>query len=241
MDSNYKTYSYTNSFNRLDQYLDAPAGNYEETDSLPSRDKLTYGNGYYANCAAMFVDLRDSSSLPASYKRPVLAKIYRSFISEVVAIMNSDLDAREINIVGDCVWGVFDTTLKTDVDDLFSRAAEVNSMMKVLRYKMEKKDYKTPVKAGIGLSYGRALMIKAGYNGSGISDVVYMGDVVNQAAKLAAQGSKGWNQPIYADGVFYQNLNEYNQGLLKQITWGGPYSGWVVNIAMENWYTENCK
>jgi class 3 adenylate cyclase len=137
--------------------------------------------------------------------------------------------------------GVFDTTLKTDVDDLFSRAAEVNSMMKVLRYKMEKKDYKTPVKAGIGLSYGRALMIKAGYNGSGISDVVYMGDVVNQAAKLAAQGSKGWNQPIYADGVFYQNLNEYNQGLLKQITWGGPYSGWVVNIAMENWYTENCK
>jgi hypothetical protein len=31
-------------------------------------------------------------------------------------------------------------------------------------------------------------MMKAGHNGSGTAHVVYMGDVVNAAAKLAAQG-----------------------------------------------------
>src|SRR4051812_34718864 len=111
----------------MDEYLNAPAGNYEEANSLPGREKLTYENGYYAYCSAMFVDLRDSSSLPDSYTRPVLAKIYRSFISEVVAIMNGNLDAAEINIVGDCVWGVFDTSLKTEINTLFAEAARVNS------------------------------------------------------------------------------------------------------------------
>jgi hypothetical protein len=33
-------------------------------------------------------------------------------------------------------------------------------------------------------------MIKACYSGSGINDVVYMGEVVNRAAKLASQGGK---------------------------------------------------
>jgi class 3 adenylate cyclase len=45
-----------------------------------------------------------------------------------------------------------------------------------------------PIRSGIGMSYGRALMIKAGFNGSGINDVVYMGDVVNRASKLAGLG-----------------------------------------------------
>lgn len=51
--------------------------------------------------------------------------------------------------------------------------------MKVLNYKLKKAGYDTPIKAGTGASWGRALMIKAGLSGSGINDVVYMGDVVN--------------------------------------------------------------
>lgn len=39
-------------------------------------------------------------------------------------------------------------------------------------------------RVGIGLAYGRALMIKAGYKGSTINEVVWMGDVVNEASKL---------------------------------------------------------
>ena len=102
---------------------------------------------------------------------------------------------------------------------IFSTAAQANSLVKTLSYKLIKAGYNQPIGVGIGMAYGRALMIKAGYNGSGIADVVYMGDVVNQAAKLAAQGSNGDSvPPVMIDDVFAANLNEYNQKISAHVT-----------------------
>ena len=55
-------------------------------------------------------------------------------------------------------------------------------MVKILNYKLGKKGYST-ISVGIGIDYGRALMVKAGYSGSGLNDVIWMGDVVNSAWK----------------------------------------------------------
>lgn len=241
MDSNYKPYDPLASYARIDEILATPAGNYEEVDNLPDRDRLTFTNGFYARCTALFIDIRESSKLPEHYTRPVLAKIYRAFISEMVAIFNSDPYAREINIVGDCVWAIYRTPYTTDIDDVFRLAFTANSLTKVFNYKLKKNGYETPLKFGIGLAYGRALMIKAGYNGSGINDVVYMGDVVNSAAKLAALGSNGWGvHPVFVDEVAYSNLNEHNKGLLERVHFQPYYSGNVIAIEMEEWYQENC-
>jgi hypothetical protein len=144
MDSNYKSYDHLASFRRIHAILNAPAGAYEETDSLPDRDRLTFTNDFYSYCAALFVDIRDSSKLPDAYNRPVLAKIYRSFISEMVAILNSDPLAREVNIVGDCVWAVYKVQTTYHIDDVFSLAAKANSLALVLDYKMSKKGW-TPL------------------------------------------------------------------------------------------------
>jgi len=241
MDSNYKIYNYISSFDRLDEILAQSQSNYEEVDELPDRDRLTYSNGFYAYCSSLFVDIRESSKLPDLYKRPALAKLYRAFISEMVAVMNGNDQAREINIVGDCVWGVFNTPLKKQIDEVFCTAAQANSLVKVLNYKLDKAGYSTPIKVGIGMSYGRALMIKAGYNGSGIADVVYMGDVVNAAAKLAAKGSNGYAvPPIMIDDVFAGNLNEHNAELVTR-DWGrGCYTSNAINAAMDDWYNDNC-
>ncbi len=109
MDGNYKPYSWISSSSRIKEILDQPAGQFEETDDLPSRDRLTYTNGFYGRCSAIFIDIRDSSGLTAKHKRPTLAKIYRSFISEMVAVLNANENVREVNIVGDCVWAVYNT------------------------------------------------------------------------------------------------------------------------------------
>jgi hypothetical protein len=144
MDSNYKAYNYLTSFARIDTILAQSQGNYEEVKTLPDREKLTYTNGFYAYCSALFIDIRDSSDLPSLYKRPALAKLYRAYISELVAIYNSVTYAREINITGDCVWGVFNTRTTDEIDEVFSTAAESYSMIKVLNYKLLKAGYTTP-------------------------------------------------------------------------------------------------
>lgn len=47
MDGNFKAYSYTNSSDRIEDILNQPAGVFEEVDSLPDWDRLTYSNGFY--------------------------------------------------------------------------------------------------------------------------------------------------------------------------------------------------
>jgi class 3 adenylate cyclase len=240
MDGNYKAYDYKQSSERIAEVLDQPTGQFEEADSLPDREKLTYTNGFYGWCSAIFVDVRGSSALTEKYKRPRLAKLYRSFISEMTAVLNSDVFVREVNIVGDCVWATYKTPNKTDIDDIFSLASYANTLRKLLNAQLEKRGYNA-LKFGIGVDYGRVLMIKAGYKGSGLNDVVYMGDVVNRAAHLAHKAGRNWDPPIWIGSLFQQNLKEHNRGLLKQrydLELGSVYTGDFVNTKMNDWIQE---
>lgn len=189
-------------------------------------------------CSAVFIDIRDSSGLTAKHKRPTLAKIYRVFISEMVAVLNSDAYVREVNIVGDCVWATYKTTQKPHIDDVFGIASQANTLLKLLNHHFQKKDI-TPLKIGIGVDYGRVLMIKAGCNGSGVNDVVYMGDVVNRAAHLAHEAGRGlFSDPVHLGSAFHGNLNEHNGALLQQRYVNGlgtVYTGNPVRTNMNDW------
>lgn len=241
MKSNYNLYNFENSRGRIDDILDAKDTSYEEVDKIPSRDKLTFTNGFYVNkTASIFVDIRKSSELPDNYKRPTLAKIYRSYISEVVAVINGNDDCAEINIVGDCIWAIFDAQYKSQIDGIFSTSAQVSSIIDVLNCKFKKKSIE-PITIGIGLDFGRVLMIKAGYSGSGLNDVVWMGDVVNGASKLCGYGNKSWgDKEIMVSSDFQGNLNDDNKKLLSYNSSRGCYHGNVVNTGMNDWLEENC-
>lgn len=190
------TYDVEKSAERMDDILDANDNDYiDNGNDIPTRDKLTYKNGYYVDVTALFIDIVDSSKLTDGHKRPTLAKMYRAFLSECVAIMNSWEMCKEININGDCVWGVFETPNKSDVDNVLSVAAQLNSMVKILNYKLSKKNYEE-ISVGIGVADGVALMVKAGYSGSGINDVIWMGDVVNSACHLANRAGRGYRKRI---------------------------------------------
>ena len=209
------TYKVEDSESRMDDILDVNDNDYEDNkNDIPSRNELTYKNGYYVNVTALFIDIVDSSKLTDGNRRPTLAKMYRVFLSECVAIMNSWEMCKEININGDCVWGVFETPKKSDVDDVISVAAQLNSMIKILNYKLQKKKYDT-ISVGIGIDNGRALMVKAGYSGSGINEIVWMGDVVNTACHLANKAGRGSRNRIIVTEQIYSNLNDKHKGMLS--------------------------
>ena len=122
-DTTYKC-NIEDSASRIDGILDANDNNYEDNgNNIPSREQLTYKNGYYVNVTALFIDIVGSSKLTDGQRRPSLAKMYRAFLSECVAIMNSWNMCKEININGDCVRGVFETPRKTDIDNVCLVAA----------------------------------------------------------------------------------------------------------------------
>jgi class 3 adenylate cyclase len=203
---------------------------------------MTYDNGFYVNCTAVFIDIRESSKLPENHTRPVLGKIYRAYLSECVAIMNNDPNYREVVINSDCVSGIMNTPNKPNVDTAFETTAKLNSLVSILNWRLEKKGY-IPIRYGIGIAYGCALMMKAGYKGSGLNDVIWMGDVVNESSNLCHQGHKGTRKAVQVSNVVFNNLKQEYKDLLSPV-YGGlglsptQYEGDFFDTVMNNWLTE---
>jgi class 3 adenylate cyclase len=240
--SNHKHYDYLKSFERLDEILDSSA-QFEERDEIPNREELTYKNGFYVKCSAIFIDIRDSSSLPTRYQRRTLAKIYRAYISELVAVLSSYDTCKEVNIVGDSVSGIFEAKYKNQTLDIFQASYTIHSLIKTLNYKLNKKGI-DEIKIGIGIAKGRALMVQAGYKGSGIKDVVWMGDVVNLASNLCGKGNKDWVSSIVISKQIYNDLegqkNKFGkpyQGMFSY-HYEGFYSGNIIRLDMEDWLSD---
>lgn len=240
------TYKYKveDSAKRMDDILNASDNDYEDNDyTIPSRDKLTYKNGFYVNITALFIDIVDSSSLTDGRKRPTLAKMYRSFLSECVAIINGSERCKEININGDCVWGVFETSKRQDVENVVFVAAQLHGMINILNYKLRKKGY-DEISVGIGVDIGRALMVKAGYAGSGINDVIWMGDVVNSACHLGNEAGRDSRKAIIISSEVYDFLSDEAKGRFSEIYSYYEVTKYESNCVakdMNAWYRENCK
>ena len=237
-----KSYNFEDSFVRIQEILDS-SETFEPTDDVPNSDTLSYTNGYYFKCYAIFIDIRDSSTLPSKYQKRTLAKIYRAYISEVVALFQSSENCKEINIVGDSVWGIYSAKTKDDVMEVFHAAYAACSIINTLNYKLYKKGI-DPIRVGIGIDKGDALMILAGYKGSGINDVIYMGGVVNNASKLCSKGSKNSNGTMVISDAVYNDLEGKTNGVSEYQSFFSRniieqnYHATMVRIDMDAWLEE---
>lgn len=239
MEASYSSYDFNKSIERIDDVLNGSDASYEDKKSVPPRSDLTFKNGFYVECSALFVDMRGSKILAEKHKRPVLAKIYKTYISELVAVLKFHTGVREISIEGDCVWGIFNTPLKGDINELFNIGARVSSLIDILNIKYKRKGY-SELTVGIGMSYGTTLLIKAGYSGSGINEVVWLGRLVGEAAKLCSHGNKTFSDyEMMVSNVFYENLNDKNKELLVKNYVHDCYHGNVINTEMNDWVRKN--
>lgn len=233
METKYANFDFEKSLSRIDEILNASSDEYKETDAIPARTNLTFTNGYYVNCTVLFIDICGSSNMTEEQKRPVLAKIYRSFISEMVALLNGNNNCKEVNIHGDCVWGVFNICYKQDIDEVVALSAKVNSLVLAINKKLAKKKYLT-YQIGVGIDYGRALMIKAGYKESTINDVVWMGDVVNHACHLASFGNQSfYDETIMISDIIYENISDDLKKYFSYNSTHQCYHGSIINKEME--------
>src|SRR5699024_11063781 len=110
----------------------------------------------------------------------------RSFSSEIITIMNSSDNVREIGIRGDCVYGVFFCPTKQSIYELANIAFHINTLIKMLNKLFIQNGYHQ-IEVGIGVSIGnhKDLIIKAGKKGTGINDKIWIGDAVVNACNIA--------------------------------------------------------
>lgn len=239
MQATYSEYDYKSSLTRIDELLDGADASYIDSTGIPARESLTFNNGFYVDVTVLFVDMRSSKGLAEKHTRPVLAKIYRAYISELIAVFRGNSKISEIYIEGDGLWAVFDTKTKADVDDAFQSAYMAASLVDILNIKLKRKGYST-IEVGIGLDDGDSLYIKAGYKGSGINEVVWIGRVVGQAASLCKNGNRSWqDKEIMVSSRVYSLLKDENKALLTWSSERSCYHGNVCQVGMNYWVTAN--
>ncbi len=91
----------------------------------------------------------------------MVAKIIKSFSSEVIEILCDSNYCNEIGIRGDCVYAVYSTPTKNDTYEIADNAFRINTLLKMLNNLFENKKY-LKIIAGIRVSTAGELVIKAG-------------------------------------------------------------------------------
>jgi len=205
----YSAYDFEKSLKNIDNILNSSYNSYEKHKGIPSKERLKYNNGFDVDITVVFIDIRGSKELSNNHKRPVLAKIYRSYISEVIAVMKGNSTINDIFIEGDGVWAVFNTLNKVDIQNVFSTTSKISSLINALNKKLLRKNY-SKIKVGIGIENGESFYIKAGYKDSGINEVVWIGKVVGESAKLSGFGNRTINdKQVMVSKRVYTILNKH--------------------------------
>ena len=246
----FKDYDYKERKKKVEEILDN-TDKVNEVDKFPRDEDFTYTNGYKAWAGAIFVDLRDSTTLFSGENDVDIAKVIRGFTSEIIEILRKDTDndLKEIGIRGDCVFAIYSTQFKKDIFDVADRAFHINTYMKMLNKLLEERNLPT-IKAGIGLATNKTLAVKAGRKSSGINNLVWIGESVAKAAKLSDLGNKNGIEPIVMSSLFYSNYIDVQKGLKPDddvekwwtkkydTSYGTYYHGTVVQSNFDKWITD---
>lgn len=212
-------YEFKKSRETIESILNSPTKIIEK-DSVPSSDsEFTYENGITAWVGALFVDIVDSSSF-FQVPNEDTARIIRCFCSEIISILKDDGNYREIGIRGDCVYCIYNSPYQTNLVEIFRHAYRINSFMNMLNKLLLNNRYST-LQAGIGLGCSKDLIIKAGQNGSGINDRIWIGKAVVDAAHLSGVANRNGVSAIAMSPLFYNNIIEI---LCKE---NDKYTSWI--------------
>ena len=204
-------------------------------NKLPSIEELTFDNAYKSWVTAIFVDVRDSTSLFTDEDKAKVSKIIRSFTSEIIEILRGDDNERELGIRGDCVYAIYTTPQKDDVFECAQKAFYVNTYMKMLNKLLSEKNY-PEITAGIGIGTAQELIVKAGRNGVGINNPVWIGEAVTGASNLSSVANKGGNASIAFSDITYDNMIEK----LRKNNSGKDVDSWFTKKYDSNLGTYHC-
>lgn len=212
----------------------------EEKDRLPSDDNFTFENGYISWVTAIFVDIRDSTSLFSNNDEPT-AKVVRAFTSEIIEILRNDENIREIGIRGDCVYAIYTTPKQSDILECANKTFYVNTFINMFNKLIENRGG-NKIEVGIGMATDKELVIKAGRKGVSINSKVWIGKAVTIASNLSSYGDKHHYPRLLYSATSYSNFiaelekqNSEASSWFKYTDHLNAYRADLVKVDFNNW------
>ena len=244
------SYDYKEGKKRVEDILDNDLTIVEKNE-LPNDDNFTFENGYYSWVTAIFVDIRNSTELFNENDKEKVSKIIRCFTSEIIEILRDGDNLREIGIRGDCVYAVYTSPSTDDIYDIKDKAVNINTLLKMLNKLFTNRGWSI-IKAGIGVSTAKELVVKAGRKGSGINNKVWIGNAVTMASNLSSLGNNNIYDPIVFSNCTYNNIiKKYRKDYGEQVNewftkryrpdYGTFYDANIIIKDFNNWISSGMK
>ena len=209
------SYNYKEGKDRVEEYLDDYL-EIEEVDDIPNDKSFTFSNAYKSWVTAIFVDIRNSTELFNSVNKEDVAKIIRSFTSEIIDILEDEnideypeelFEAEEIGIRGNCVYAIYSGRYPFQDYEVYMRACYINTLIKMLNNLLNARGLNS-IDAGIGISTAKEVIIKAGRRYANVNHKVWIGNAVTKASKLSSLGRKNGIERIVVSKRFYDSIME---------------------------------
>lgn len=202
-------YGYKAGKKRINGILNSP-NEITVMGSVPKMGAFNYQNGICAPVAAIFVDIRDSSTYFTKQPKKQVAQMIRAFVNELIEIFSNNKNHREIGIRGDCVYAIYNASSKGACESVIDDAATANTLMNMLNSLLEQRRYKR-IKAGIGIGYDdKQLVVKAGNIQANINSFVWIGNAVIDASNCASFGNRGNREAVIISERFFEKIKDLN-------------------------------
>lgn len=195
----------------------------ENRESIPQDNGIfSYNNGIKTYVGALFIDIIDSTKLFKEVEKELLARILRTFFREIIIILKSNSNYRQIGIRGDCVYAIYSAPTEEELSDILINAIEINTFQKMFQKILQQNQF-INFKIGIGLGASETLIIRSGKKKGEINDNIWIGDAVIDASKLSSEAGRNNLDVIAIDSNFYKkikylkcNENEQYQNYFKE-------------------------
>lgn len=171
-----------------------------KAQKIPEISEVAFDEAKLIQTSALHIDIRDSSSIINLCGHVNALKIYKIFHSSMVSIARSK-GGRIRTFAGDRIAVFF------DIDKLQrTKAVETALLMHATLEQIIKpiisQEFLYILEYGIGVDFGEMLVGRIGQSGESNNDLVWAGNAVNRASKLADDYGSG----IFISADVYQNM-----------------------------------
>lgn len=161
-------------------------------------------------------------------------KIIESFFSETCQIIRSNSSCRDIIVSNLTITAIYNTALKSEMDDVISDLARIRSLISII----EKKSNMPRGLLDIRISACYSSLSMTVVESSEMSKhFLWDGDAIKTSHKMLDDADNG---SILISKLVWDNLSESIQKkFTPQNRLSGMYVGNIVNVLMNNWLDSN--
>lgn len=234
----YKPYLADEASQRIDSYLDK-LGEDKTIDflnSVPSTDdNMDPVSAIRVTLVCVEFEFlskdKDGSDENRQWKQMVAT---RTLVGELLMVMMDSNSCRDIEVVGNYIYGIFSTPFKSQVDEVLETLAKVNSVRDLVALKLNGKGIEAP-KMRIGADYGTVLRTTVKQEKDEF-DHLWNGTRFKHLSALVDRQMED-DEDIVVTERFKKNLKEdYRKYMIAK---NGKYVANVRNIALKKWIEEH--